>query len=203
MYCNHISIFIAACGTKQEADIMFLMDSVNAGRRNTKKSLAFLKSIVSELDIDNHNIHVGLMSAECEQDIQGFGLGSHESRKQIEETFSSMKGTDFHKIIHNMRRGSFRSSAGARKHAKKIAILIVDGSLEEPIKTLTETQRAKIRGIEVFVIQVSKKDLNLFANFSFFSKQFREIYFFLFFVSSVLTLSQTSPGFYVSAVQSF
>ena len=53
--------YLTACGSKQEADIMFLMDSVNAGKRNTRTALAFLKSIVNELDIDNDNIHIGLM----------------------------------------------------------------------------------------------------------------------------------------------
>lgn len=133
---------------------MFLLDSINAGRRNTRRALVFIKELINELDIDNDNIHVGLMSAECEEDTTGFGLGSHSSRKQLEKTFDNMKGTDFHQIVHSMRRGSFRSSNGGRKHAKKIAILIIDGSLEEPLKTLTEAQRAKIHGVEVYVVQV-------------------------------------------------
>ena len=55
-----LNLHITACGRRQEADIMFLMDSVNAGKRNTKRSLAFLKTLVEELDIDHDNIHVGL-----------------------------------------------------------------------------------------------------------------------------------------------
>ena len=134
---------------------MFLMDSVNAGKRNTQKSLAFLKAIVEELDIDRDNIHVGLMSAECEPDSPGFTLKSHSTKKSIQTAVDTMKVMDFHSIIHKMRRKAFSTTSGARKHAKKIAILIIDGTLEEPIKTLREAQRAKIRGVEVFVIQVS------------------------------------------------
>lgn len=133
---------------------MFLMDSVNAGKRNTKTALEFIKALISELDIDNNNVHVGLMSAECEQDIHGFNLGAHSSKKEFEKTLDSMKGTDFHKILHNMRRKAYRTTSGGRKHAKKIAILIIDGSLDEPLKTLTEAQRAKMHGVEVYVIQV-------------------------------------------------
>ncbi|WAR02587.1 CO6A5-like protein [Mya arenaria] len=144
------------CGSKQEADIMFLMDSVNAGKRNSRKALDFIKVLIQELDIESDNIHVGLMSAECEDNEPGFELGAHSSKAEIEKTFDTMKGTDFHKILHNMRRGSF-SRSGSRKHAKKIAILIIDGSLEEPLKTLTEAQRARIHGIEVFVIQVGEE----------------------------------------------
>lgn len=147
-------MFYTACGSKQEADIMFLMDSVNAGKRNSRKALSFIKALIDELDIDNDNIHVGLMSAECEETAPGFELGTHSTKEEIHEAFDTMKGTDFHKILHEMRRGAFRNSQGARKHAKKIAILIIDGSLEEPLKTLTEAQRAKIHGVEVFVVQV-------------------------------------------------
>lgn len=135
---------------------MFLMDSLNAGRRNTRHALGFIKTLINELDIENDNIHVGLMSAECEEDVAGagFGLGAHASKLEFEKTIDTMKGTDFHEIIHKMRRHAFRTSRGARKHAKKIAILIIDGSLEEPLKTLTEAQRAKIHGVEVYVVQV-------------------------------------------------
>lgn len=135
---------------------MFLLDSVNAGKRNSRKALTFVKALIQELDIDNDNIHVGLMSAECEETIPGFQLGSHSTKAEIEKTFDTMQGTDFHNIIYEMRRGAFRHSKGARKHAKKVAILIIDGSLEEPLKTLREAQRAKIHGVEVFVVQVSK-----------------------------------------------
>jgi hypothetical protein len=137
---------------------MFLLDSLNAGKRNTRTALGFIKSLINELDIENDNIHIGLMSAECEEDTVGFGLGAHSSKQEFEETFTNMKATDFHKILHTMRRRSFRSTNGARKHAKKIAILIIDGSLEEPLKALTEAQRAKIHGIEVYVVQVIKTD---------------------------------------------
>lgn len=146
------------CGSKQEADIMFLMDSLNAGKRNTRRALAFMKLLINELDIENDNIHIGLMSAECQDDVTGFGLGAHSSKIEFEKTIDNMKGTDFHKILHNMRRHSFRNQSGARKHAKKIAILIIDGSLEEPLKTLTEAQRAKIHGVEVYVVQVGEDE---------------------------------------------
>ena len=138
---------------------MFLMDSVNAGRRNTRTALAFLKSLVNEFDIDNDNIHVGLMSAECISNTEGFSLGSHSSRANIEQSIDQMKGTDFHDIIKQMRRKAFRTSKGARKHAKKIAILIIDGELEEPLKTLNEARIAKVHGVEVYVIQVNLYDV--------------------------------------------
>lgn len=132
---------------------MFLMDSVNAGKRNSRKALEFIHSVIDEFDIEHDNIHVGLLSAECEGETPGFQLGSHQTRHQLETHFRSMNGTDFHKILHSMRRGSFSKSG--RKHTKKIAILIIDGSLEEPLKTLSEAQKAKIHGIEVYVVLVS------------------------------------------------
>ena len=70
---------------------MFLMDSVNAGRRNTRTALAFLTSLVQEMDIDNDNVNVGLMSAECVDNTGSFPLGSHDSRQNLEESIKQVK----------------------------------------------------------------------------------------------------------------
>lgn len=137
---------------------MFLLDSVNAGRKNTKKALAFVKLLINELDVDRNKIQVGLMSAECQDEYNGFQLDSYETKNEVTNSLTEVKGTDFSHILKQMRRGAFSHTKGGRKEAKKVAVLIVDGDLDEPMRALTEAQRARIHGIEVFVIQVGKDD---------------------------------------------
>ncbi|ESO97406.1 hypothetical protein LOTGIDRAFT_231577 [Lottia gigantea] len=142
------------CGFRQQADLMFILDSVNAGRTNTKKSLEFVKSVSKAVDIDKDNIQVGLMSAECEPGNEGFSLGAHRNQHELMNALTEKRGTDITKLLKTMRRNSFRSSQGARKDAKKVAVVVVDGNLEQPLKALREARFARIRGVEVYVVAV-------------------------------------------------
>ncbi|XP_060066993.1 cartilage matrix protein-like [Ylistrum balloti] len=153
-----ISISDQSCGSRQAADLMFILDSMNAGKKNTKRALAFIRSLISEIDIDTDKIQVGLMSAECQDDETGFALGERQQKDGVLESLSNIRGTDISQILKQMRRGAFSPDNGGRKDVRKIAVLIIDGKLEEPIRALTEAQRARIHGIEVFVIQVGEDE---------------------------------------------
>ncbi|XP_046582977.1 cartilage matrix protein-like isoform X2 [Haliotis rubra] len=142
------------CGFRQEADLMFVLDSVNAGRTNTKKSLEFIKSIARAVDIDKDKVQIGLMSAECQTPTEGFSLNRHGNKKSLVNALSEMKGTDFSSLLKDMRRSSFNKKKGGRYDAKKVAVLIVDGNLEQPLKALREARHARVRGVEVYVVQV-------------------------------------------------
>ncbi|KAL3858157.1 hypothetical protein ACJMK2_012763 [Sinanodonta woodiana] len=144
------------CGDRQSADMMFLLDSVNAGKKNTRKAFNFLKALVDKLAIDKERIQVGLMSPECQEEKSGFKLNEFTNKESAVSAFGEVKGTDFHSILHQMRRRAFSPQEGGRKDAKKIAILVVDGELEEPLETLVEAQRARTHGVEVYVVQVGK-----------------------------------------------
>ncbi|XP_061189713.1 collagen alpha-3(VI) chain-like isoform X2 [Saccostrea echinata] len=146
-----------ACGSRQEADIMFVLDSVNAGRTNTKRALAFLKDLTKELAIDKDKIQVGLMSAECQQDSPGFALSSNKNGDEVKNALTKVKTVDFSALLKQMRHGAFSHRQGGRRHAKKVAVLVIDGSLEKPLRALTEAQRAKLHGVEVIVVQVGEE----------------------------------------------
>lgn len=160
---NFIFLF-SACGSRQEADIMFILDSINAGKKNTRRAIDFIKALVDDLDIHAHKIQVGLMSAECEDEQTGFTLDRNNDRVQVVKSLSNIRATDLSQVLKQMRRGAFSPDNGARKEARRIAILIIDGNLESPINALTEAQRARMHGIEVFVIQVGH--FNLFSKAS-------------------------------------
>ncbi|KAK6192780.1 hypothetical protein SNE40_004195 [Patella caerulea] len=144
-----------SCGFRQQADLMFVVDSANAGRTNTKKTLEFVRDVSKSVDIDKDNVHVGLMSAGCDAGQEGFSLGAHRNEKAMKDAISrNQRGTDISKLLKDMRRNSFSSKEGGRKDAKKVAVVVVDGQLEQPLKALREARFARIRGVEVYVVAV-------------------------------------------------
>lgn len=152
--------FIVACGSRQEADLMFILDSINAGKKNTKKALAFIQDLVNDLDVDKDKIQVGLMAGDvCETNTKsstGFDLGAMKTKADALDALTDKQNTDFGGMLKRMRRGAFSHRHGGRREARKIAILIVDGNLEEPLQALSEARRARIHGIEVYVVQVGE-----------------------------------------------
>lgn len=136
---------------------MFILDSINAGRKNTKRALAFIKDLTEELAVDSDKIQVGLMSAECQEDNPGFSLNSNKNKDGVKDALTKVKTVDFSAVIKQMRHGAFSQSRGGRRGAKKVAVLVIDGSLEKPLRALTEAQRAKLHGVEVIVVQVGEE----------------------------------------------
>lgn len=150
--------FFIACGSRQEADLMFLLDSVNAGKKNTKKALAFVQDLVNDLDVDKDKIQIGVMAEDAcavhKKGETGFKLGSKKTKEDAVEALADEASADFGSMLKRMRRGAFSHRHGGRRDARKIAILIIDGNLDDPLKALSEAQRARLHGIEVYVIQV-------------------------------------------------
>lgn len=136
---------------------MFMLDSINAGRKNTKRALALIRDLTNELDVAPDKIQVGLMSAECHEDTTGFLLNSNKNKNEVNDALSKTKSVDFSALLKRMRHGAFSQNHGGRRHAKKVAVLVIDGSLEEPLRALTEAQRAKLHGVEVIVVQVGEE----------------------------------------------
>lgn len=136
---------------------MFMLDSINAGRKNTKRALALIRDLTNELDVAPDKIQVGLMSAECHEDTTGFLLNSNKNKNEVNDALSKTKSVDFSALLKRMRHGAFSQNHGGRRQAKKVAVLVIDGSLEEPLRALTEAQRAKLHGVEVIVVQVGEE----------------------------------------------
>lgn len=150
--------YLLACGSRQAADLIFLLDSLNAGRKNSRKTLEFLNKLFNEFDIGHDKIRVGLMSAECLEHNMGFQLNKYSNRTSLKEGLNGLEATDFSTILREMRRNAFSVERGGRKGAKKMAVMIIDGNLEEPTRTLKEAQRAKTHGIELYVVHVGNED---------------------------------------------
>ena len=171
-----------ACGSRQKADMMFVVDSANAGKKNTKKVLDFMRSVVGDLDIDRKKIQLGLLSVDPCLDVTdrysskssssmnaGFDLNQFHTRKHLVRSLDSDL-TDYTKLIRSLRKRGFRRKAGARNGARRIAVLIIDGELEDPLGTLLETQRIREeKGVEIYVISVGtelpKPEMMMMCNY--------------------------------------
>ncbi|XP_059161613.1 uncharacterized protein LOC131944812 [Physella acuta] len=135
--------------------MVFVMDSESAGRKNTQKVTDFMKTVANSVDLSSETIQMGMLQPDdCEPSVHSFKLDGDR-----DHLVSSLDGHDADKLprlIRELRRHEFNAKNGARKDAKKIAIILIDGELAEPLKALREARRANLRGIEVFIIVVSK-----------------------------------------------
>lgn len=133
---------------------MFVVDSPNAGVRNTKKAMKFLENIVERLAISEEKVQVGTISDPCEKP-QGIQLGTVQDKATVKGNMESMEFNDISSLMKEMRLQALHTNrAGNRSGAKKIALIIVDGDLAHPLRALTEAQRARFHGIEVYVVSV-------------------------------------------------
>lgn len=148
-----ISVADQACGTRQEADMVFVMDSESAGRKNTLKSLDFIKDVAGSVDISNHSVQIGMLQPdECIPVAESFTLDG--DRDHLVSALDSHEKDKLPKLIRELRKHEFNRRKGGRKDAKKIAVILVDGELAEPLKALKEAKRAQLKDIEVYVIVV-------------------------------------------------
>ncbi|BFZ04509.1 hypothetical protein BsWGS_07548 [Bradybaena similaris] len=148
-----------ACGTRQEADMMFVMDSASAGKKNTKKTLNFIQDVAKAVDIGKSTVQIGMVqSDECVPQAESFGLNTHTGKNNVVSALDAPDDDSdtLSALLRNVRKDGFKKTKGGRKDAKKIAVVLVDGELEHPLKVLKEARRAQVHGIEVFVIFVGR-----------------------------------------------
>lgn len=137
---------------------MFMLDSVNAGKTNTRKTLAFIQDLLKDVDVSPRKVRVGVMSTEpeCKKDFTGFNLNTYKHNKKINRALERVKGADVSAVLKKLRKTMISRAKGGRKGAKKIAILFIDEGLEDPVKAFLEANRASIQGIEVYVVKIGK-----------------------------------------------
>lgn len=150
-----------ACGSRQEADFMFMLDGVNAGKTNTRKTLAFIQDLLTDVDVSPRNVRVGVMSTEpnCVNEFTGFDLNTYKRNKKLNRALERVKGVDVAAVVKKLRQNMIARAKGGRKGAKKIAILFIDEGLDDPVKAFLEAERASIQGIEVYIVKIGNSFL--------------------------------------------
>lgn len=137
---------------------MFMLDGVNAGKTNTRKTLAFIQDLLKDVDVSPRKVRVGVMSTEpnCVNEFTGFDLNTYKRNKKLNRALEKVKGVDVAAVVKKLRQNMIARAKGGRKGAKKIAILFIDEGLEDPVKAFLEAERASIQGIEVYIVKIGK-----------------------------------------------
>ena len=94
------------------------------------------------------------------QGNSGFNLSRHQDKDNLLNSLDTTAAPgyadpDFADLVRDLRRTAFRYRNGARKGAKRVAVLIIDGNLDNPLDSLTEAQRMRDKkGVEIYVVSV-------------------------------------------------
>ncbi|GFR96541.1 collagen alpha-5(VI) chain [Elysia marginata] len=145
------------CGSK--ADIVFLVDS--SGRwENIKILLNFIKTFVKELEIGQDKVRValGMFSS---RPYNEFNLNRYNNTEDLVAGISGVErrpgGRDVAAAIRYMDTIMFKTANGDRPGVPNIAVIMTDGTSNNPEETRTAAALARANGINVFSLGVGNK----------------------------------------------
>ncbi|XP_052079167.1 cartilage matrix protein-like [Mytilus californianus] len=136
-------------------DLVFVLeDSCHVGKQNFQKMLDIVEDLVQEVPVGKGNVQVGVNTFRCTAST-AFQVGTYKKGKDIIRAVNKIKYTggkvNTGKAIEYTRKNSFPDS---RSKAKKMMVILTNGSDKGLSKTLGEAQKAKNSGIKVMVIGV-------------------------------------------------
>ncbi|CAC5396105.1 COL6A [Mytilus coruscus] len=142
-----------ACWGK--TDVVFLLeDSCHIGETNFNKMLQMVENLVQEIPIGNGNIQIGVNTFKCTAKTE-FMLGKYKTGRDIIKAVQRIKYTggkvSIGKAIEYTRKNSFPEN---RSKAKKLMIILTNGSDKALSKTLGEAQKARNSNIKMMVIGI-------------------------------------------------
>uniref|UniRef100_A0A670YK30 Collagen type XII alpha 1 chain n=1 Tax=Pseudonaja textilis TaxID=8673 RepID=A0A670YK30_PSETE len=143
------------CKTRTEADIVLLVDgSWSIGRTNFKTIRSFIGSIVQIFDI--------ALAQYSGDPRTEWNLNAHPTKQRLLDAVTNLpyKGgnTLTGMALSFILRNNFKTEAGMRPGAKKIAVLITDGKSQDDINIPSD--RLKEQGVEIFAIGIKNADVN-------------------------------------------
>ncbi|XP_052079210.1 collagen alpha-1(XII) chain-like isoform X2 [Mytilus californianus] len=138
-----------------KTDVVFLLeDSCHIGETNFNKMLQMVENLVQEIPIGNGNIQIGVNTFKCTAKTE-FVLGKYKTGKDIIKAVQRIKYTggkvSIGKAIEYTRKNSFPEN---RSKAKKLMIILTNGSDKALSKTLGEAQKARNSNIKMMVIGI-------------------------------------------------
>ncbi|VDI28425.1 collagen, type VI, alpha [Mytilus galloprovincialis] len=138
-----------------KTDLVFVLeDSCHVGKQNFQKMLDIVEDLVQEVPVGKGNVQVGVNTFRCTASTE-FELGKYKQGKDIIRAVNKIKYTggkvNTGKAIEYTRKNSFPDS---RSKAKKMMVILTNGSDKGLSKTLGEAQKAKNSGIKVMVIGI-------------------------------------------------
>uniref|UniRef100_A0A0L8FLC0 VWFA domain-containing protein n=1 Tax=Octopus bimaculoides TaxID=37653 RepID=A0A0L8FLC0_OCTBM len=138
-------------------DLIFLVDSsTSVGQRNFQKFIDYIKSFVSEADIDYGSVRIGLALYSTRVYIQ-FYLNDFLSKSEMLDAIDNIRyrygSTNAAHMFRTLRNKMFTPENGDRPDARNIAIVITDGiSNIEHYQTVPQARLTHAANIHVYAI---------------------------------------------------
>ena len=127
------------------ADIIFVLDesgSIGPSHFNLMKS--FLSQLVSNLDINDDNARVGLVTFSTEVGT-GFNLSDYSTVASVQSAISSLNysggNTNTAAALAHVRTTMLTSVAGDRINASNVVVVLTDGVSDDNVTTQVNVQR--------------------------------------------------------------
>mgnify|MGYP007091337127 FL=1 len=138
---------------------MFVYDSAQLGIPRTRKITKFVYEVTSALNMDDGKLRVGRLLENCLTRADTY-LTSQKQRLDFDDvSFPDMRG-----LIRHLASTGFAESYGARRYAKKVAVLFLDDEMENLKQAAHEM--ARLRDTHVLVVTIGESGLHTALEFS-------------------------------------
>uniref|UniRef100_A0A0B7ART5 Collagen alpha-3(VI) chain n=2 Tax=Arion vulgaris TaxID=1028688 RepID=A0A0B7ART5_9EUPU len=150
-----------SCGPA--ADVVLILDSsTSIGSHNFAIIKGYAQKMVSEMNVHNCNIQIGVIKYSSSAMIQ-FNLGVHDTENEIVRAIQAISYTparsNMAEAIRVVRTQMFNNRNGDRRNARNIAFLLTDGSVEiNRDITTSEVELTIDAGVRLVPVGVSLRD---------------------------------------------
>jgi collagen type VI alpha len=146
-----------ACGDRRGADLVFIMDTQNAGSNEILNIRSFLRNVVRKFEIGPKKIQVSSVPSEC-RSLQGFDLNSYQTRDEVLKAMEAKKEYSLVKLLDEVATDTFVPQNGgrARRDVNRVAILITDEKPNNMVMVKEKSSALRAQGVSVYVVGVGQ-----------------------------------------------
>lgn len=138
---------------------MFVYDSAQLGIPRTRKITKFIYDVTSTLNMDTRHLKVGRLTENCLS-----GADTYLSSQKPSIDFDGIDFPDTRRLIRKLASQGFAEPYGARRYAKKIAVMFLDDNMEN-LKQASQ-EMVRLRNTHTLVVTIGDLDLFTAASFS-------------------------------------
>ncbi|XP_064622375.1 collagen alpha-6(VI) chain-like [Lineus longissimus] len=145
------------CGDRRGADLVFIMDTKNAGSNGIISIRSFLKNIVKKFEVGPKKIQVSSVPSECGS-LPGYDLNTYPTKAEVLGALEAKKEYSLVKLLDQVSTETFIPENGGRKRedVDRVAILVTDEKPNNMAAVREKSGALKAQGVTVYVVGVGK-----------------------------------------------
>ncbi|WAQ98536.1 MATN1-like protein [Mya arenaria] len=148
---------VKKCDINMNTDLMFVYDSAQLGIPRTRKITKFVYDVTANLNLESGHLKVGRLLENCISNADTY-LTSQRQNMDFDEIYFP----DFRRMIRRLASQGFAEPYGARRYAKKVAVLFIDDATENLKQAADEIVR--LTNTHTFVVAIGDMDVFAAAN---------------------------------------